>query len=645
MLRNFIIDFTLITLALVITVCLRAKTFTFTAEEIQFISIYYISWFISTILSKKIIKFNKLDKYTLNKYFMNSFFFMILLIIIFNQIFNFVKVSRYIIGGSLFLGLLFEFIWIKLTPHLKPNTKQKFSFYTASVYAFILDLFLITWIIYFEIIANIQDFKIYSDINLLLFSIYIVWFISGLSFHSYDLKIDTNYWLFIWKYLRTYIVLLLSVSFLTFFLRIPPILELSVIFSVTIYSLWSFLLFTFYFFVKIPKRTDETRLKFIKATVLSDDLFDERKIIFENQYVLSNYKFPGSSIKLKLKEVYLKQFDYLFERIDKRIDLDTIDVNRSVILRSSDPYNVETLPTNYLDLFFNLHELNDQRRLNAYLIEINKKLRDGGIFIGLFEPIRNRHKRFHQKYPFFIAKLFYAFDFIWKRVTPKIPIIQKIYFAFTRGRDRALSMAEGIGRLYYCGYEIMDVFEIGYEMVFIAVKVKDPSKDMNPSYGPFFKMRRIGKDGKCIFVYKTRTMHPYSEYIQKFIYDLHGTKDGDKIIDDFRITIWGKILRKFWLDELPMIINLIKGELKIVGIRPLSKHKYSLYPENLQKLRILTKPGLIPPYYADLPKTQEDFFLSELKYLEEYFKNPIKTDIKYFFKAFHNIIFKNARSA
>ncbi|MBZ0183557.1 MAG: sugar transferase [Melioribacteraceae bacterium] len=644
MLLNLLIDFILISVSLLATFYFKKGDIFFSAKEIEFISVFYFSWFVSTIISKKTKSFSDLDKHSLYKKFLISFFLMIGIIIISNQFFNFENVSRYIIGGSLFLGLFLESIWIFVTPHKKVEKEEKFKFYTASIYAFILDLLLITWIIFFEIVEKINVFEIHSEVNLLILSIYLIWFLSGLTFHRYQLEINSNYWKFIWKYLKAYFFLIFASAFLTFFLRVTPELEKSILFTIIIYSLWSFLVFTFYFFIKIPKRTDDTRLKFIKATELSDELFDERNIKSNGKYVLSNYKTPGMSIKNKLKEVYLKRFENLFDKIDDKIDLDTIDINRSVVIRSSDPYNVETLPDDYLDIFINLHELNDIRRLNAYLIDINKRLRNGGIFIGNFEPIKNRHKRFLQRYPFFIAKLFYSIDFVWKRVFPKIPVIQKIYFAFTKGRDRALSMAEGLGRLYYCGFEIIDIFEIGYEMVFIAVKVKEPSKDINPSYGPFFKMRRIGLNGKDIYVYKTRTMHPYSEYLQKFVFEMNSLDDGGKLKNDFRITTWGKVLRKLWLDEFPMFINFFKGEMKLVGVRPLSKHYFSLYPDDLKELRVKTKPGLVPPFYVDLPGTLEEIFESERKYLEKYFKSPLKTDMEYFVKSWYNILIKRARS-
>ena len=158
------------------------------------------------------------------------------------------------------------------------------------------------------------------------------------------------------------------------------------------------------------------------------------------------------------------------------------------------------------------------------------------------------------------------------------------------------------------------------------------------------KLRRIGKGGKEIKVYKMRTMHPYAEYLQEYIYQKHSLDEGGKFKDDFRVSTLGRIMRRLWIDELPMLINLFRGELKIVGVRPLSKQYFSLYTTELQEKRIKTKPGLIPPFYVDKPETLEGIMASEHKYLDAYFKHPFLTDFKYFFKAVYNIVVKRYRS-
>ena len=85
--------------------------------------------------------------------------------------------------------------------------------------------------------------------------------------------------------------------------------------------------------------------------------------------------------------------------------------------------------------------------------------------------------------------------------------------------------------------------------------------------------------------------------------------------------------------------------MKIIGVRPLSSHYFNLYSEELKQKRIKFKPGLIPPFYADMPKSLEEIMASEMKYLEAFEKHPYLTDIRYFFKAWTNILIKKARSS
>ena len=80
-------------------------------------------------------------------------------------------------------------------------------------------------------------------------------------------------------------------------------------------------------------------------------------------------------------------------------------------------------------------------------------------------------------------------------------------------------------------------------------------------------------------------MHPYSEYLQEFVYTKNRLTQGGKFKDDFRISSWGRLLRKLWIDELPMILNLLKGEIKLVGVRPVSAHYLSLYTSEFQTRR------------------------------------------------------------
>jgi lipopolysaccharide/colanic/teichoic acid biosynthesis glycosyltransferase len=103
-------------------------------------------------------------------------------------------------------------------------------------------------------------------------------------------------------------------------------------------------------------------------------------------------------------------------------------------------------------------------------------------------------------------------------------------------------------------------------------------------------------------------------------------------------------MRCLWIDELPMIVNLLKGDVKLVGVRPLSMNYFCLYDKELQEKRIKFKPGLIPPFYADMPVTLDEIQASEFRYLQNYENRPFLTDLDYFRRAFINIAIKKARS-
>ncbi|MBU0559908.1 MAG: sugar transferase, partial [Bacteroidetes bacterium] len=514
---------------------------------------------------------------------------------------------------------------------------------TTLLFEFVLLLWIVIYAFFYKYIHRYPFQYETAFLSFLFFS----WFISGLITHQFESVFGkSNYWRFIWSHIKSYVVFASLISFFVFLTNIPHETSKLIFFVILLYSFWAFIGTTIIFYYNRPLFIDDVRRKLFKATELDDSgkSNEVEEITNGDPHQSPNVNDYNQILSEQLQNVYLKNFSEIYAFINESLRLNTFDAKKCIMLRSADYYNVEVLPKNYLELYMNLHDMNDIRRINQYFILVNERLINGGFFIGKIEPIRLRYKRFHKKYPFYIAKFFYFVDFIWRRILPKLPVFQQFYFMITKGKNRAISMAEGLGRLYYCGYEIIATREIDNFLHFIARKVKEPSTDLNPSYGPLFKMRRLGKDGKIIYVYKMRTMHPYAEYLQKFIYERYDLKDGGKFDNDFRITSWGKVLRKLWLDEFPMFINFFKGDLKLVGVRPLSKQYLSLYDDELAAMRLQYKPGLVPPFYVDMPKTLEEIQQSERKYLEQYSKSPIITDIRYFFAAWYNILIKKARS-
>jgi lipopolysaccharide/colanic/teichoic acid biosynthesis glycosyltransferase len=106
------------------------------------------------------------------------------------------------------------------------------------------------------------------------------------------------------------------------------------------------------------------------------------------------------------------------------------------------------------------------------------------------------------------------------------------------------------------------------------------------------KLDRVS-EGKIIKVYKFRTMIRRAQEMKKDLLHLNERKDGPffKIKNDPRLTKAGKFLRKFRLDEFPQFINVLKGELSLVGPRPHEPEEMLYYPSEFKKL-YFAKAGL-----------------------------------------------------
>lgn len=350
------------------------------------------------------------------------------------------------------------------------------------------------------------------------------------------------------------------------------------------------------------------------------------------------------SIKNSLQNKYLKNKQQVYDFINDHLPLVKIHKSKSLILDTNTFFNFENIDNNSQYLFINLHKVNDYRWLNKYFMQINANLKFGGFFVGWGETLAERNYYFFNTYPRFIALILFVGDFIIRRAIPKLQFFKQAYFSITKGKNRALSKAEIMGRLVFCGFKIIAVREIDNKLHFIVQKVNNPKDDDNPSYGPIMKMNRYGKDGNLFQVYKFRSMHPYSEYLQDYLLENHGYAENGKIADDFRVTGWAKMLRKLWLDELPQLINVAKGEMVLVGVRPLSKSFLKEYPEDLKNERFKYRPGCIPPYVALRMQAVDDYIESERIYLEAKMKHPVWTDVKFFFWAVFNILTKRIKS-
>jgi len=106
------------------------------------------------------------------------------------------------------------------------------------------------------------------------------------------------------------------------------------------------------------------------------------------------------------------------------------------------------------------------------------------------------------------------------------------------------------------------------------------------SRGPaFFRQRRLGKGGKPFTAYKLRTMHQNARPVRN--------PDGSYFVGagDPRLTRLGRFLRETSLDELPQLINILKGDMSVVGPRPDQLADLELY-DDLLRMKLLVRPGL-----------------------------------------------------
>ena len=398
------------------------------------------------------------------------------------------------------------------------------------------------------------------------------------------------------------------------------------------------LLMGYLFFTGKKLRHDADHLeRFSKAT--REALIKQQKLVDADEVLQARIE---SSVPPLNKELIIRNSgDETYAYIESQID---VEHTFTLLVATTTRFNIENQPEGYYNAIINLKKVNSIQYINKFFETVNDKLPERGFFIGCVQTNALIKREMLKKYPPVLNYMVYVPYFFWKRVIPKLPLTKKVYFFITKGRNRALSRAETFGRLYSCGFEIVSQKLINDLQFYTARKIQKPSFDYSPTYGPLIRLKRVGKNGKTIYVYKMRTMHPYSEYLQQYVYDHSNLQAGGKFKNDFRVNTVGKYMRKFWIDEFPMLFNLLKGDLKIVGVRPLSKHYFDLYDESLKEKRVRTRPGLIPPFYADMPKTLEDIQESEHRHLDAYLKKPFITDCRYFWKAGYNIVFKRARS-
>lgn len=212
-------------------------------------------------------------------------------------------------------------------------------------------------------------------------------------------------------------------------------------------------------------------------------------------------------------------------------------------------------------------------------------------------------------------------------------------------KNHPASKTELIGTIFHTGFDLITQKDDQGHLHFTLKKIGEAGSldEIHQAKKIIFKQERIGKHGKKIQVLKLRTMYPMAHKAHEYLLKNQKLGPYGKIKNDFRITPRGKFFRRYWIDELLQLINILRGEMKLVGLRPLSEGFFKTMPKSLQQERIKHLPGLMAAIYADAPKNLNERIKSELKYLQKKQKHPMLTDVSYFFKVIWAIIFRGQR--
>ena len=178
-------------------------------------------------------------------------------------------------------------------------------------------------------------------------------------------------------------------------------------------------------------------------------------------------------------------------------------------------------------------------------------------------------------------------------------------------------------RLYWMGRRAQDVFFSLLALIVLAVPMAIVALVIwidSPGASPIFSQDRVGRDGKIFKFYKFRSMIPNAEARLKDVL-AQNEMDGPvfKMKNDTRITRVGRFIRRTSIDELPQLINILKGDMSIVGPRPALPREVAQYTD-YERQRLYVTPGLtcywqIQPNRNEL--TFDEWMELDLKYIQD----------------------------
>ncbi len=404
--------------------------------------------------------------------------------------------------------------------------------------------------------------------------------------------------------------------------------------------------------VSIPRRRDISEARSFAA---GPSLHEERTDEGLSEASGAAASLPSINKQMIMGQIRSQLDEALVRFIEKQLP-DQQGATGEVLFLDDMPATEDQSDSAPVSLLVGLTRMNDVRRLDRFLAFCVKQIALGGFFLIPYLPLENVAKDLRHRYKGLLYWTVSTLHFMWYRALPKIPWLDSLYFwskmswldalhlSVTKRRNRVLSKAEVWGRLSYCGMQVIAESKGEGELYVLAQRTGMPVKSRRPSYYPIVALEKIGLDGKIIHTHKIRTMFPFSEFLQKRIFEDHGLAASGKFKNDFRLTGFGKFLRRYWLDELPQVFDWLQGDIKLVGMRATSRQFLSLYPKHFLDLYVKIKPGLIPPIYDESTNGLSEIVEVELTYLRCYWDRPFRTDVRYLYQTFIDIVFKGIRS-
>ncbi|MCF0215522.1 MAG: sugar transferase [Fibrobacteraceae bacterium] len=287
--------------------------------------------------------------------------------------------------------------------------------------------------------------------------------------------------------------------------------------------------------------------------------------IFANQYDFLGWDRPSKTVENTWRISVLTLFSHL--RFIDVLGFLTNENGIGIILLNSDLTTLENIRKEIL------HKLNDAGLIQALRHKPSRPIFKAYLYTGLQEKenleLTDKIDNFNSTNGSFFALDRLNLDQIWKHP-------HKIRFRHIIKRTVDLTCTSfailvSSPILLFCA---------------LAVKISDPS-------GPvIFKQTRVGKNGKLFTMYKFRSMYTNAEERKKELLAQNETGGKTfKMKNDPRIYPFGRVLRKFSLDELPQFFNIIKGDMSIVGPRPPIPSEVAEY-EPWHRMRLSVTPGL-----------------------------------------------------